>query len=55
MEIIVKPLDVDLIHQANMNSFGGTRGNTSNSDYHVYCDRVLSWPISDEKDRKSVV
>ncbi len=54
MEIIVKPLDANLVHQANMNSMGGTRGDTSVSDYENYCNRVMGWPISDEKKQKII-
>ena len=54
MEIVIKALDPDLVHQANMNSFGGKRGDISVSDYEAYVKRVLSWPISDEKKQKIV-
>lgn len=54
MEIIIKPLDANLVHQANNNSFGGNRGDLSVGDYEIYCGRVLAWPISDEKKQKIV-
>ena len=54
MEIIVKPLDATLVHQANYNSMGGKRGDLSVSDYENYCSRVMGWPISDEKKQKIV-
>lgn len=49
MSIAVKELNKDLIHRANSNSFGGKRGDISEHEYQVYVERVLSWPISDEK------
>lgn len=54
MEIIVKPLDANLVHQANYNSMGCNRGDLSIRDYENYCNRVMSWPISDEKKQKIV-
>lgn len=54
MEIVIKPLDANLVHQANMNSMGGTRGDTSVSSYESYCNRVMGWPISDEKKQKII-
>jgi hypothetical protein len=48
----IKELDKGLIQRANSNSFGGTRGDGSEHDYHVYANRILSWEISDEKKRK---
>ena len=54
MEISIRPLDPSLVHQANMNSMGGTRGDLSVTSYESYCERVLSWPISDEKKQKIV-
>lgn len=49
MSIAVKELNKDLIHRANSNSFGGKRGDISEYEYQVYVERVLSWPISEEK------
>ena len=54
MEIVIRPLDASLVHQANMNSMGGKRGDLSVTSSESYCDRVLSWPISDEKKQKFV-
>ena len=54
MEINIKPLDSSLVHQANMNSMGGKRGDLSVTSYEDYCNRVLSWPIADEKKQKVV-
>lgn len=45
----IKELDKELIHRANYNSFGGTRGDTSAREYRVYADKILSWEISDTK------
>lgn len=52
IDLTVKELDKQLIEQANYNSFGGTRGDGGDHDYHVYANRILSWEISDEKKRK---
>lgn len=54
MEISIRPLDPSLVHQANINSMGGKRGDLSVTSYESYCERVLSWPISDEKKQKIV-
>lgn len=54
MEISIRTLDPSLVHQANMNSMGGKRGDLSVTRYESYCERVLSWPISDEKKQKIV-
>lgn len=51
-EIVIRPLSPELIHRANYNSFGGSRGDNSKHDYEVYCNRVLEWPISEEKKQK---
>ena len=53
-EINVRPLDQSLVHQANMNSMSGKRGELAVTSYEGYCERVLSWPISDEKKQKIV-
>ena len=52
MEINIKPLDSSLVHQANMNSMGGKRGDLSVTSYEDYWNRVLSWPIAEEKKQK---
>lgn len=54
MEISIRPLAPSLVHQANMNSMGGKRGDLSVTSYESYCERVLSWPISDEKKQKII-
>lgn len=48
-DLTIRPLDERLIHQANSNSMGGKRGDLSKSGYQSYCEKVLSWPISDAK------
>jgi len=45
----IRPLNSDHIHQANYNSMGGTRGDSSARSYEIYCRKVLEWPVSDEK------
>lgn len=47
--ITIPKLNESLIQQANSNSFNGTRGNTSNSSYMAYAEKILSWNISDNK------
>lgn len=47
--MVVKELNQSLIYQANSNSFGGKRGDLSQSEYKSYANKVISWPISDEK------
>lgn len=50
MEII--PLNPELIHRANYNSFGGTRGDSSNEAYLAYGREVLGFPIADSRKEK---
>lgn len=52
--IEIKKLNPDLIHRANSNSFGGNRGDNSEHDYKVYCNRVMEWPISEMKKQKII-
>ncbi|MEG1894608.1 MAG: hypothetical protein RR162_00110 [Oscillospiraceae bacterium] len=52
MSLTIKELNKDLIHRANSNSMSGTRGNGSNHEYNLYAERILGWPISDEKKQK---
>ena len=47
--MVVKELDEKLVHLANSNSFSGNRGNLSVREYKGYAERILSWPVSDEK------
>lgn len=53
-EIKIPTLDERLIQQANFNSFGGTRGDYSKRSYESYCNKVLTWDISDEKKQKII-
>lgn len=48
----IKTLNEDLIHRANSVSFGGKRGDLSRSEYTGYAEKILEWPISDEKKQK---
>lgn len=48
----IKTLNEDLIHRANSVSFGGKRGDLSRSEYTGYAEKILGWPISDEKKQK---
>lgn len=49
MSLSIIPLDSTLIHQANYNSFGGTRGTNSEASYLSYGQEILDWPIADSK------
>lgn len=48
----IKPLNKELIYQANSNSLNGKRGDLSEQDYINYAEKILSWKISDTKKRK---
>jgi len=48
----IKELDKDLIYRANYNSFGGTRGDSSQAAYNSYVKEILSWDIPDSKKQK---
>lgn len=50
MKII--PLNQELVHRANYNSFGGTRGDRSNEAYLAYGQEVLEFPIADSPKEK---
>ena len=54
MSVKIKELSKDLIKSANNNSFGGKRGDIEEHEYKVYCDRVLSWGLSERKTQKIV-
>lgn len=51
-EVVIRELDKGLIQQANNCSMGGTRGDGSEREYHVYAQRIMEWHISDEKKQK---
>lgn len=52
MAITIKELNQDQIRQANNNSFGGKRGDIAAHEYELYCNRVLSWGLSEKKTQK---
>lgn len=54
MSINIKPLNPQLIVQANMQSFGGKRGDIAARDYDDYCRRVLSWCLSERKTQRMI-
>ena len=49
---VVKELNADLVHQANYNSMGGKRGDLSDASYKGCAEKILSWPVSEEKKQK---
>lgn len=51
-EVTIRELDKGLVQRANSNSMGGTRGDGSEYSYQQYAQRIISWPISDEKKQK---
>lgn len=52
MSIEIIPLDSELIHRSNYNSFGGTRGDNSNASYLAYGQEILNFPIADSRKEK---
>lgn len=54
MNITIKPLNPQLIAQANMQSFSGKRGDLAARDYDDYCSRVLSWGMSERKTQRII-
>lgn len=48
----IRALSESLIHRANSASFGGNRGNLSKSEYTGYAEKIMGWPISEEKKQK---
>ena len=52
IDLTPKRLNQEHIRQANYHSMGGTRGDVSEHEYHVYAAKILGWKISDEKKRK---
>ncbi len=49
-----KELNAEHIKSANNNSMSGKRGDNHEHDYRVYVNKILSWPISDEKKQKLI-
>jgi hypothetical protein len=54
MNITIKELSQEQIRQANNNSFGGKRGDITAHEYEVYCNRVVSWQLSEKKTQKII-
>lgn len=54
MSITIKELNQEQIRQANNNSFGGKRGDITAHEYEVYCNRVVSWKLSEKKTQKII-
>lgn len=52
MNIKIKELNQEQIRRANNNSFGGKRGGIEANEYQIYCNRVLSWGLSEKKTQK---
>ena len=50
--VSIKELNQECIHRANYNSMSGKRGDGHLHDYTIYCNRIMEWPISDEKKQK---
>ncbi len=46
------PLNSNLVHMANYNSFNGNRGNVRNASYQSYGQEILEWPIADSRKEK---
>ena len=54
MKIEIKQLDQKQIERANMNSFGGKRGDIDANEYEVYCNKVISWGLSERKTQQII-
>ena len=54
MSITIKELNQEQIRQANNNSFGGKRGDITAHEYEEYCNRVVSWGLSERKTQKII-
>lgn len=54
MNITIKKLNQEQIKRANNNSFGGKRGDIEEHEYEVYCNRIVSWNLSERKTQKLV-
>ena len=54
MGITIKELNQEQIRQANYNSFGGKRGDIGAHEYEVYCNRVVSWGLSEKKTQQII-
>lgn len=49
---MVKKLSEGMIKSANYNSMMGKRGDLSKADYEAYAEKILSWPVLEEKKQK---
>ena len=54
MNITIRELNQEQIRHANNNSFGGNRGDITAHEYEVYCNRVVSWNLSEKKTQKII-
>lgn len=54
MNINIPELNKQHIEQANRNSFGGKRGDNVAHDYEAYCNRVISWNLSEKKTQRLI-
>lgn len=52
--IQIKELNKEQISRANNNSFSGKRGDTDAHEYEVYCNRVISWGLSERETQKII-
>lgn len=52
--IKIKELSKELIKKANSNSFSGKRGDIEEHEYKAYCERVISWHLSERKTQKII-
>ena len=52
--IKIKELSKKLIQRANNNSLSGKRGDIEEHEYKVYCERVISWRLSERKTQKII-
>ena len=50
----IKELNKEQINRANNQSFGGKRGDITAHDYEIYCERVISWGLSERKTQKII-
>jgi len=48
----IRDLNKEQIKTANNNSFSGTRGNTTEHEYKLYCGKVIEWRLSKRKTQK---
>lgn len=51
-ELTMPQLNQAWVHNANYNSFGGTRGDHSQASYNSYANEILNWNIADSRKEK---